>query len=448
MADLTKLLSARVPRYTSYPTAVQFHAGVTGDTHRNWISSLPAGAPLSLYFHVPFCKQLCWFCGCHTHVANTYRPVKAYLELIRAEMELAARALLPGHKVQHIHWGGGSPTILQPADIETFTATIRSLFDVAPDAEFAVEVDPRTITQAMADAFGRAGVNRASLGVQDCDTTVLAAVNRMQTIETTRDAVAMLRAAGVSRLNIDLMYGLPHQTVEGVCRTIDAVHEMRPDRLAVFGYAHLPSFKPQQALIDEAALPGPDERYAQYEAGRARLQAHGYEAIGLDHFAWPDDQIAAAHRARRLSRNFQGYTTDEAPVLIGFGSSAISAFPGGYTQNAVGMPEYRKAIMSGNFATSRGVELTADDRLRRDVISDLMCYGTCNLAQTAIRHGMGPGIFDDNFPAIDALAQDGLVERKGYRLRIPDGAHAGVRVVCAALDRYLSKAPTRHATAV
>jgi oxygen-independent coproporphyrinogen-3 oxidase len=274
-------------------------------------------------------------------------------------------------------------------------------------------------------------VNRASLGVQDCDTTVLAAVNRMQTIETTREAVAMLRAAGVSRLNIDLMYGLPHQTVEGVCKTIDAVHELRPDRLAVFGYAHLPSFKPQQALIDEAALPGPEERYAQYEAGRARLQAHGYEAIGLDHFAWPDDQIAAAHRAKRLARNFQGYTTDESPVLIGFGSSAISAFPGGYTQNAVGMPEYRKAIMSGNFATARGVELTADDRLRRDAISDLMCYGTCNLAQTAIRHGVSPGIFDDDFPAIDALAEDGLVERKGYQLRIPDGAHAGVRVVCA-----------------
>lgn len=448
MADLIKLLSARVPRYTSYPTAVQFHPGISGDTHRSWIENLPDGLPLSLYFHVPFCRQLCWFCGCHTHVANTYRPVKAYLELIRAEIDLVARALKPGHKVQHIHWGGGSPTILQPADIEAFAAGIREKFDVAHDAEFAVEVDPRTITPAMAEAFARAGVNRASLGVQDCDTTVLAAVNRMQTIETTRDAVAMLRAVGVTRLNIDLMYGLPHQTVEGVCRTIDAVHELRPDRLAVFGYAHLPSFKQQQALIDEAALPGPEERYAQYEAGRARLQTHGYEAIGLDHFAWPDDPIATAHRAHRLARNFQGYTTDDAPVLIGFGSSAISAFPGGHTQNAVSMPEYRKAIMSGSFATNRGVELTADDRLRRDVISDLMCYGTCNLAQTAIRHGQGPSVFDDDLVTIDALARDGLVERKGYMLQIPDGAHAGVRVVCAAFDRYLARAQARHATAV
>lgn len=197
----------------------------------------------------------------------------------------------------------------------------------------------------------------------------------MQTIETTRDAVAMPRAAGVTRLNIDSMYGLPHQTVEGVCRTIDAVHEMRPDRLAVFGYAHLPSFKPQQVLIDEAALPGPEERYAQHEAGRARLQAHGYEAgSALDHFASPDDQIASAHARRRWSRNFQGYTIDDAPVLIGFGSSAISAFPGGHTQNAVGMPEYRKAIMSGNFATARGVEPTAErpPASRRDLGPDVL----------------------------------------------------------------------------
>lgn len=448
MADFARLLSSRVPRYTSYPTAVQFHAGITATTHADWIGTLPEGLPLSIYVHVPFCKQLCWFCGCHTHVANTYNPVKAYLDLLKAEMTLVRRTLKPGHRVTHIHWGGGSPTILKPEDIEGLTAHIRSTFDVEPDAEFAVEIDPRTITAAMADAFRKAGVNRASLGVQDCNPVVLQAVNRMQTIETTRKAVDMLRSAGVTALNIDLMYGLPHQTVDGIRQTIDAVMDLEPDRLAVFGYAHLPSFKAQQGLIDEAALPSLEERLEQYETGRRHLMDRGYVAVGLDHFAKPSDPMAIALKDHTLTRNFQGYTTDAAPALIGIGSSAISAFPKGYTQNAVPMPAYRKAILAGEFATARGVAVTEDDELRRTIISDLMCFGEVNLADVADRFGHKASEFEPELESLEGLSRDGLVEVSGAVVKIPKGAHAAVRVVCAEFDRYLAPSGNRHATAV
>jgi oxygen-independent coproporphyrinogen-3 oxidase len=381
-------------------------------------------------------------------VANTYNPVKAYLELLKAEMTLVSRTLKQGHSVTHIHWGGGSPTILKPEDIEGLTAHIRRTFDVAHDAEFAVEIDPRTITSDMAEAFRKAGVNRASLGVQDCDPLVLQAVNRMQTIETTRNAVDMLRKAGVTALNIDLMYGLPHQTVDGIRKTIDAVMDLAPDRLAVFGYAHLPSFKAQQGLIDEAALPGLEERLEQYETGRQHLLALGYVAVGLDHFAKPSDPMAIALRDHTLTRNFQGYTTDAAPALIGIGSSAISAFPQGYTQNAVPMPAYRKAILAGEFATAKGVEISRDDELRRTIISELMCYGETDLADVSGRFGRRASDFAPELKSLSGLEHDGLVELSGPVVRIPKGAHAAVRVVCAEFDRYLAQNGNRHATAV
>lgn len=448
MVDFAALLSARVPRYTSYPTAVQFHPGVTTTLHEQWIGELPDGMPISLYLHIPFCKQLCWFCGCHTHVANTYSPVKAYLGLLKAELAKTARTLNGAHPVTHIHWGGGSPTILASGDFCELVGFIRDHFTLATNAEHAVEIDPRTLTQDLAHAFRTTGVNRASIGVQDCDPVVLRAVNRLQSIETTRHAVALLRGAGVSRLNIDLMYGLPHQTSDGIKRTIDEVHELAPDRLAVFGYAHLPSFKSQQALIEESALPDLVERLAQYETGRRHLQEKGYLPIGLDHFARSTDPLSIAHQTRSMGRNFQGYTTDDAPALIGIGSSAISAFPNGYTQNAVQMPAYRKSILADEFATVRGVSLTEDDKLRRAVISELMCFGNVDLARTCQSFGKQTSVFTHEIQALTALQADGLVDIQGSSISIAERACAAIRVVCAVFDAYTSTSMTRHATAV
>jgi oxygen-independent coproporphyrinogen-3 oxidase len=277
---------------------------------------------------------------------------------------------------------------------------------------------------------------------------VLSAVNRLQTFETTRACVSALRAAGIDRLNIDLMYGLPHQTVAHISRTISSVLTLDPDRLAVFGYAHLPTFKRHQALIDESALPDLAERMRQFAFARTRLAESGYVAIGLDHFAKPTDPMSIAYRERRLSRNFQGYTTDGAPALIGFGTSAISALPDGYAQNAVSTPAYSKAIVAGDLATARGVAISDDDRVRRAFIEELMCYFELDMEAVAARFGRRASDFGPETEALGRYADDGLIEISGTHIKVPDAAHAAVRVVCAAFGRYVAPATCKHALAI
>ena len=317
------LLEARVPRYTSYPTAPHFHAGITGDTFRDWLTELPDGMPVSLYLHVPFCDTLCWFCGCHTKIVNSYSPLASYLDFLATEIARIAEILGPGHPVTHIHWGGGSPTMLSPADVLKVAGWLRERFEVAPDAEFAIEIDPRGLTDETIAALAKAGVNRASIGVQDCDDKVQKAINRIQPFEVTESAVTRLRAAGINALNIDLIYGLPYQTKEKLARTIEQMLTLDPDRLAVFGYAHVPHFKKHMQLIPTESLPSPEERAEQFELGHALLSASGYTAIGLDHFAKPTDALAIAQANGTLARNFQGYTTDSAPALIGLGAVTL-----------------------------------------------------------------------------------------------------------------------------
>ena len=442
------LIAARVPRYTSYPTAPHFNTGVTAHTVHGWLEALPQGAPVSLYFHIPFCDTLCWFCGCHMRVVNHYGPIKAYVDLLLRELELAAPALGSARPVSHIHFGGGSPTILSPEDIARLAGAVRERFAVRGDAEFAVEIDPRGLKQETVDAFARAGVNRASLGVQDVNPLVQRAVNRWQPLSVTRDAVTRLRGAGIDALNIDLMYGLPHQTVADVRTTVDRAVELAPQRLAVFGYAHVPQMKRHQQLIDERALPGADERLRQYDAANARLVAHDYQPIGLDHFALPSDPLAVALRAGRLSRNFQGYTTDAAPALVGFGASAISSLPQGYAQNATAVPDYRQGLMRAELPVARGRALTGEDRFRRDIIERLMCDLGVDLAAVAARHGRSAAVLRPELSALAPLIADGLVVADGWRIKIPGEMRAGVRLVCAVFDAYLETSHGRHAVAV
>jgi oxygen-independent coproporphyrinogen III oxidase len=442
-----EIFAARVPRYTSYPTAPHFHAGVDARAYRTWLSELDPAQPLSLYLHVPFCDTLCWFCGCHTKVVNSYSPLAGYLELLKGEIGLVADALGARRRVTHIHWGGGSPTMVRAEDLVRIGRLLRERFDVAPDAEIAIEIDPRGFTPASADALAAIGVTRASIGVQDFDPKVQRAINRIQDFDTTAHCVAMLRERDIAKLSIDLIYGLAYQTTEGLLNTIDAALRLDPDRLAIFGYAHVPGFKKHQNLIPEAALPGLAERFAQAEAAHARLIAAGYQPIGLDHFAKPDDPMAMAAREGRLARNFQGYTTDTAPALIGLGASAIGSLPQGYVQNHAEVPAYRKAILAGELATARGVALTDEDRIRREVIARLMCDLHVDLAAVAARYGRSAAMFADALAALQRLAQDGIVERDGTHVRVKDEWRAAVRVVCAAFDSYLGVAG-RHSVAV
>jgi oxygen-independent coproporphyrinogen-3 oxidase len=441
-----ELYSARVPRYTSYPTAPHFHDGVGGETYRGWLEALPEGAPLSLYVHVPFCDTLCWFCGCHTTVVNRYEPVAGYFELLLREIDLVAAHVDDSHRVTHIHWGGGSPTMLKPNDIRRLRAALAKHFALAPDAEIAVEIDPRGLQDKTVNALAEAGVTRASIGVQDCDITVQKAINRLQPFEETRDAVERLRAAGINRLNIDLVYGLPHQTRQRLAETVELMLTLAPQRFAVFGYAHVPHFKKHMRLIEESALPGAEERLAQFDLTHDLLCAAGFEAIGLDHFARPEDSLALAQRAGRLKRNFQGYTDDDAVALIGLGASSIGALPQGYVQNAPEVPQYREAILAGRLATARGIALSDEDRMRRAIIERLMCDLEVDLDAVAAPFGKSVADFASEYTALEPLIAAGFAERRGPLLKVPQ--RAAVRLVASAFDTYLAKAGAVHAVAV
>jgi oxygen-independent coproporphyrinogen-3 oxidase len=440
--------SRAVPRYTSYPTAPQFHAGIGAADYRRWLAALDPASDLSLYLHVPYCRAMCWYCGCNTKVVARHAPIATHAQLLAREVAMVASALPSRFGVAHIHWGGGTPTILNPDEFAAVMAALRQYFDLRAGAEIAIEIDPRTLAPAMVKALATSGVTRASLGVQDFDETVQRAVNRIQPFAMTQAAVERLRAAGIADINFDLMYGLPYQTVESVVATVDRATTLAPQRIALFGYAHVPWMKRHQRLIDESALPGPAARMAQAAAAAARLMQHGYVWIGLDHFARPDDALALSAGAGRLRRNFQGYTTDTSSALIGLGPSAISALPQGYVQSAAEPGAWQRAIEAGAFAIVRGLERDAEDRLRGEVIERLMCDLRVDLGAVARRHGRADDPFSAERPALAALAAEGKIELSGDTIALTASGRPLLRVVAAVFDTYLNRGVGRHAAAV
>jgi oxygen-independent coproporphyrinogen-3 oxidase len=437
-----KYRDERLPRYTSYPTAPHFSANVAASRYEAWLASLGADTTGSLYLHVPFCRSMCWYCGCHTTITKHDAPILDYLTVLRREIETVTERIGRRLAVGHIHLGGGTPTIMRPDELTGIVDLLTERFAVQAGVEIAVEIDPRTLTPAMTNALGRAGVTRASLGVQSFDGVVQRAINRVQTVTQTAGAVEGLRAAGVSGINFDLIYGLPHQTVQSCIDTVAACLDMTPDRFAVFGYAHVPGFKKHQRMIDERALPDGEARFAQAEAIGAALLAAGYRRIGLDHYARPSDPIVDAQRRRQLRRNFQGYTTDTAEALIGFGASAIGRLPQGYVQNAVGLGDYAARISAGRLGTAKGYVLTADDRLRADLIERVMCDFAVDVGAVARRHQVDPAALFATLSRLAALETDGIVERCGHDIRIATDARHLVRTVASAFDAYLD-APAR-----
>jgi oxygen-independent coproporphyrinogen III oxidase len=440
-----KYLNQRIPRYTSYPTAVQFGPDVDARSYTNWLTAMPEET-VSIYIHVPFCAELCLYCGCHTTVARRYTPVAAYVELLEREFDLVGRIIGP-HVVSALHWGGGTPTMLTPQDFGRVMATIRKNFVFAPQAELAIEIDPRTLTHGNVAALAEAGMTRASLGVQDFNPIVQRAVRREQNFEQTARAADWLRGAGIANINLDLMYGLPHQTVDSVGKTVERALAVEPDRIALFGYAHVPWMKRHQRLLPEPALPDTGERFAQSRMAAGILTGSGYLPIGLDHFAKPGDLLAVCQREGRLRRNFQGYTTDQSSVLLGFGTSAISTLPQGYVQNAAAMPVYRDALRAGRAAVVRGRALTNDDRLRREIIERLMCDLHADLDRICAAHNKCRDDLADELARLDDLARDDLVERVGGTISIPESKRSFIRTVCASFDAYLTDNAIRYSRA-
>jgi oxygen-independent coproporphyrinogen-3 oxidase len=446
---IAKYFSARVPRYTSYPTAPHFSADVDAKRYETWLSRLDPNSELSLYLHVPFCRQMCWYCGCNMRVIARYSPVTSYVDTIIREIELVARVLPQGISVRHIHWGGGTPTALAPEDMIRISETLHRQFNILRNAEIAVEIDPRTFTPENAVALGRIGCTRASLGVQEFDEKVQTAINRVQPISMIESTLALLREQGISAVNFDLMYGLPYQTAETLKNTVEQAAKLGPDRIALFGYAHVPWMAKNQKMIPEEALPTPLMRYEQAKVAGDALVEQGYVKIGLDHFAQPEDTMAVALRQGRLHRNFQGYTNDEAGTIVAFGASAISALPDGFAQNIVETGAYARAVNSGMLPIAKGIAFRGEDKLRGAIIERLMCDMEVDLE--AIRKQYAPDRSDlwDEMSQLRGLEEEGLCKLEGNRVRVPDEARLALRVVCSVFDAYLAQnTELRHAAAV
>ncbi|QIB34495.1 oxygen-independent coproporphyrinogen III oxidase [Ancylobacter pratisalsi] len=427
-----------VPRYTSYPTAPHFSAQIGAREHGDWLSALRKDATLSFYLHVPFCPSLCFYCGCTTKATRRREPVAAYVARLEKEIDLVA-ARTQGQRVVHLAWGGGTPSLIGPQALKALHGRLAEHFDLDALSEHAIELDPREADEELADALAAIGVDRISFGVQDFSAHVQRAIGRVQPFGTVDRAVRLMREAGVAAINLDLMFGLPHQTVRDVRRTAQLATLLAPDRLALFGYAHVPWMRANQRMIDQSALPGAAERLEQSEAARETLLDAGYVAIGLDHFARPDDPMAKAAAVGRLHRNFQGYTVDAADALIGFGASAISRLPKGFTQNAPDAHSYRRAIDTGDFATVRGIAFTREDLRRGAAIERLMCDLAVDLDAE---------LMSEAEPRLAPLAADGLLRIDGQHVAMTNQGRPFVRLAAAALDARLQAGTGRHSSAV
>ncbi|TRD17379.1 oxygen-independent coproporphyrinogen III oxidase [Palleronia caenipelagi] len=379
----TALLTARIPRYTSYPPADRFSDSVTPELVSDWMGALPADEPISLYAHIPFCRRLCWFCACRTQGTKSLSPLDGYLDHLQMEVDIRA-ALLPGKmKLSALHLGGGTPTILSPDRMDRLRDILFGSFELTPQTEVSVEIDPCECDGPRLDALMRLGLSRASVGVQDFDPVVQQAIGREQTAEQTIGVVRELRARGIPSVNVDLLYGLPYQTAERLTRTLEQVIEFRPERLALYGYAHVPWAARRQRLIPEDALPSPEERLELSAMAREILVSAGYTVVGIDHFAEPQDTLAIAAQTGTLRRNFQGYTTDTADTILGLGASAISQYPSGYSQNIAATDGWQRAVAAGQLPVARGAALTRQDRIVSTIIRDLMCDGHCDIGAVA-----------------------------------------------------------------
>ncbi|MEM6384156.1 MAG: oxygen-independent coproporphyrinogen III oxidase [Pseudomonadota bacterium] len=449
MSRLAEKYAGRaVPRYTSYPTAPHFNDTVDAADYTHWLASLDRDEPVSLYLHVPFCRELCWYCGCNMKLAKRDEPIAQYAAMLRREIVLLAQHLPGRMRVSHIHWGGGTPTAMAPGDLMRTMQTVRDHFDLVTDAELAIESDPRTLTREMADMIGRLGFTRASFGVQEFDPQVQLAINRVQPPDMVARSVDGLRAVGVDAINFDLIYGLPFQTTEKLLETVRLSVEMRPDRIALFGYAHVPWAAKKQRLIDETALPGASERLEQaQEAARALVDA-GYVAIGLDHFARPGDEMVRAAAKGSLRRNFQGYTTDRADSLLGLGATSIGKTAGGFCQNIAETGAWSRSVEAGRLPVGRGYAFKNDDRLRAEVIEQLMCQHHVDLDLAAQRHGAPKHWYFDALPSLAEFDDDGLITMDAGRMRVTQRGEQYIRVIASAFDSYLTHNQTRHAVAV
>jgi len=436
---LTKYATS-APRYTSYPTAVDWSKTFDPNRYPELLERASSSQePLSVYTHLPFCAELCLFCGCNVIISRSSSRMDTYLDALEREFAFVAARGMGARRVRQYHWGGGTPTQMSIAQLERVQAAFHRAFTLAPDAEVAVEVDPRVTTKEHVAWLAENGFNRVSLGVQDFDPAVQEAINRVQSEQETRTVIDAARTAGIRSINIDLIYGLPNQTIASFARTIERVIAIRPERIALFHYAHVPWMKKHQNALETDRAPSSEDKLTIFTRAIEQFQAAGYVYIGLDHFALPTDELAVALNERKLQRNFMGYTTRRGGDMVSLGVSSIGDVAGSFVQNAAKEPDYLAAIEARGFATYRGHELSPDDSLRRDVIVGLMCNGVLSKREIEARHGV---VFDETFAtelaALRPLEQDGLLHLTADAIHLTDLGQVFMRNAALPFDRYFA----------
>ncbi|KPN91808.1 oxygen-independent coproporphyrinogen III oxidase [Pseudomonas nunensis] len=441
--DLIRRYDLSGPRYTSYPTAVQFTSQVgTFDLFHALRDSRKALRPLSLYVHVPFCANICYYCACNKVITKDRGRALPYLQRLEQEIQLIACHLDPAQKVEQLHFGGGTPTFLSHDELRQLMAQLRKHFNLLDDdsGDYGIEIDPREADWSTMGLLRELGFNRVSIGLQDLDPAVQRAVNRLQSLEETRAVIDAARTLQFRSINIDLIYGLPRQTPENFARTVDEVIALQPDRLSVFNYAHLPERFMPQRRINTAELPTPAQKLEMLQGTIEQLTKAGYRYIGMDHFALPDDELAIAQEESTLQRNFQGYTTHGHCDLIGLGVSAISQIGDLYCQNTSDLNLYQNTLASAQLATNRGLLCNADDRLRRAVIQQLICHFSLEFAGIEQAFNIDfRGYFAELWPQLQAMAKDGLIELDSERITVLPAGRLLVRSVCMVFDAYLEQ---------
>ena len=445
--DLVKKYNVAGPRYTSYPPATKFTDAVTWEQLSEKIeSNNRTPRDLSVYFHIPFCETLCWFCGCTTVITSNHDKGKDYIDYLGREVAKMKPRLHKDRKTVQLHFGGGSPTFLRPDEIRRLGEIIHKHFTFAPDIEASVEVDPRRLTREHLVALREIGFNRASMGVQDFNPKVQEAIHRIQPREMTQQAMDWMRELGFGSINLDLIYGLPHQTPTTFNETLDTVLEMKPDRLAVFSYAHVPWIKPAQKILEQEVLPTPESKLEVLKLVIERLTADDqYVYIGMDHFAKPNDELAVAQREKKLQRNFQGYSTRAGSDIYAFGMSAVSQTPDVYWQNEKELPKWQEAVDAGKVPLHRAYFLSAEDKLRRETIMRTMCDLSLDFAAMSANLGIN---FEQHFAGELALLApfeaDGLVCRTATGLEVTDAGRLFIRNIAMCFDNMLAPAGERR----
>jgi oxygen-independent coproporphyrinogen-3 oxidase len=440
-------LGINTPRYTSYPTAPNFNQEINARIYDKWLSNIENDSDISLYIHIPFCKQLCWFCGCTTKASNYYQQITSYVQLLLKEIELLAGKVNFKAQISDIHFGGGSPTILIPSDFTQIIDTIKQNFLISPNLQSSIEIDPRNVDSRKITFYGKSKIDRVSIGIQDFNYNTQMAINRFQSFEMIEDVFNELRKNKINNINVDLIYGLPYQTRQSMLETVNKVLKLNPNRIALFSYAHIPHIKKHQKLIDQSKIVSDEERLEIFRNASKTLQYQGYRTIGIDHFAKVDDELTTALKAKTLKRNFQGYSANNTASYIGVGLSSISKLKQGYAQNTTEFEEYKKALNNNQLPISRGKAISKEDKIRKEIIDSLMCFMEVDLKAIIDKYNLKDDYFDQELNKISVLHKD-IAKINNKDIKAISKHKMSVRVIAAIFDQYLQNNQTKYSKVV